>query len=257
MTAAGANRPDWLTARPIAHRGLHRAAEGVIENTATAARAAIARDFAIECDVQLTADGEAMVFHDFTLDRLTQATGRLDSLSAAAVHAAAFKAGGDRIPTLAEFLAVLAGRAPLVCEIKSEFNGDMRLTERTAAVVAAYAGPVALKSFDPEIVAHLRAHGARLGVADRPLGIVTEAHYDHPEWATIPAERRREMAHLLHWDRTRPDFLSYHVKDLPNAAPYFVRMLGAPVMTWTVRTPEQVALARDWADQMVFEGFVP
>lgn len=250
-------RPAWLTARPIAHRGLHRASAGVIENTPSAARAAIEQGFAIECDVQISSDGEAMVFHDFTLERLTAGAGRLDQMTAAAIGAVDYKQTGDRIVTLAAFLEVIAGRVPLVCEIKSEFNGDMQLTERTAQSVAAYSGPVALKSFDPDIVAHLRREGARLGVAERPLGIVAEANFDHPEWSKIPAAQRREMGHLLHWDRTKPDFVSWSVRDLPHAAPFFARKLEAPVMSWTVRTPQQIEAARRWADQMVFEGFTP
>ena len=248
-------RPGWLTARPIAHRGFHRKAEGVIENTPTAARDAIARGYAIECDVQLTRDGEAVVFHDFTLDRLTSASGPVAARTAGELAAVAYRDTADAIVPLADFLALIAGRTPLVCEIKSAFDGDMRLTERTAQVVAAYDGPVALKSFDPDIIAHLRRNGPRLGLADRPLGIVAEAHYDHAEYASLSPERRRGMAGLLHWRDTEPDFLSYRVGDLPNAASFFPRLLGAPVMTWTVRTPEQAETARRWADQMVFEGF--
>lgn len=250
-------RPAWLTARPIAHRGLHRIAEGVVENTLTAARDAVARNFGIECDVQLSADGEAMVFHDFTLERLTAAAGRLDARTATQLAEIAYKAGADRISTLAQLLETIGGRTPLVCEIKSEFTGDMRLAERCAHTVAAYAGPVALKSFDPSIIAHLRREAARLRIADRPLGIVAEAAFDHPEWSMIPPDDRRAMGHLLHWDRTRPDFVSWRVADLPHAAPFFAGKLGAPVMTWTVRTPPQVDLATRYADQMVFEGFTP
>jgi glycerophosphoryl diester phosphodiesterase len=250
-------RPDWLVARPIAHRGLHRKDEGVIENTPTAARDAIAKNFAIECDVQLSADGEAMVFHDFTLDRLTTRAGKLCELTARELGQIAYKAAADKIVSLGDFLALIGGRVPLVCEIKSAFDGDMRLAERTARTAAAYAGPVALKSFDPDVVTHLRRRGGELGVADRPLGVVAEAAYDAAEWSHIPADKRRDMAGLLHWRETDPDFLSYHVNDLPNAASFFPRLLGAPVMTWTVRRPDQAARARAYADQMVFEGFAP
>lgn len=250
-------RPDWLTARPIAHRGFHRKDQGVIENTPTAARDAIARGYAIECDVQLTKDGEAVVFHDHVLDRLTEASGPIIERAAAELAGIALRGTSDRIVPLTEFLALIAGRTPLICEIKSRFDGDMRLTDRTAASVAGYAGPVALKSFDPEIVARLRHEGHRLGVADRPLGIIAEAKYEHPEYARLTPERRRDMAELLHWRDTDPDFLSYNVEDMPNAASLFPRLLGAPVMTWTVRTPAQVETARRYADQMVFEGFIP
>ncbi len=117
--------PAWLTARPIAHRGLHVRADGVIENTVGAARAAIAKGFAIECDVQLTRDLEAVVFHDFTLDRLTEATGRVADRTAAELAATPMRGTTDRIVPLAEFLGVLDGKVPLVCEIKSAFDGDL------------------------------------------------------------------------------------------------------------------------------------
>ncbi len=244
--------PAWLTATPIAHRGLHDR-KSVIENTIGAARAAMARGFALECDVQLTADGEAVVFHDFTLDRLTMGSGPVAGFTAAALADIPFKSTTDRIPTLGAFLEALGGKVPLVCEIKSAFEGDLRLTRRTVEVVAAYDGPVALKSFDPSIVAALRELAP-----NRPRGIVGERSFDHPEWSKIPAERRHAMANLLHLEETRPDFVSWHVKDLDTAVPFLCRRgIGLPVMTWTVRTPDDRAMAGRWADQMVFEDFVP
>jgi glycerophosphoryl diester phosphodiesterase len=244
--------PAWLTARPIAHRGLHNRTD-VLENTISAARAAMAHGFGIECDVQLTADGEAVVFHDFTLDRLTTGQGAVADMTAAQLAAVPFKATSDRIPTLGEFLGVLGGRVPLICEIKSAFTGDLRLARRTAEVVKAYDGPVALKSFDPAIVEALRHL-----TPEHPRGIVGENAFDDPEWAVIPAPRRHAMANLTHYNETRPDFLSWQVRDLDAAVPFLCRhAVGLPVMTWTVRTPEHRALAAAGADQMVFEGFVP
>ena len=118
----------WLTARPIAHRGLHGLSPGVVENCPRAFEAAIAGTYAIECDVQPTADGEAIVFHDSTLDRLTGETGRLDQRIAAALKVAAFRATDDRMITLAELFALVGGRVPLVVEIKSEFDGCLLYT---------------------------------------------------------------------------------------------------------------------------------
>ena len=245
--------PDWLAARPVAHRGLHDKTRDVMENTAGAALAAIAHGFAIECDVQLTRDGEAVVFHDFTLERLTKGEGPVAAQDAAALARIGFRQGTDGILTLAGFLALIAGRVPLVCEVKSRFDGDMRLAERTLAVVTAQNGPVAIKSFDPAVIAHLRARNAAM-----PLGIVSEATYTHPDWSWMPAELKSRLIHFLHYDETRPDFLSWHVGDFPNAVPFLCRSgLRLPVMTWTVRTAGQRALAAQWADQMVFEGFVP
>ena len=246
------NAPAWLTARPIAHRGLHDKSKGVLENSPSAARAAIAHNFAIECDVQLTRDGEAMVFHDFTLHRLMLAKGRLSDHTAAEIGGFSYAAGPDRIITLAAHLALLAGKVPLVCEIKSRFDADMRLTDRVLEVAAGYNGPLALKSFDPAIIAHLRQRAC-----PRPLGIIALRIYDDPEWASVSTEAKYALSNFLHYNETRPDFLSYWVADLPSAIPMLCRAgLKMPVMTWTVRTPEQRAVARQWADQMVFEGFV-
>ena len=244
----------WLVRQPIAHRGLHARDAGCCENTISAAQAAIARGFAIECDVQLSADGEAMVFHDDLLERLTGLAQLVGELSAAELNRLAVGGTSDRIPTLSSFLEIIAGQVPLICEIKSSFAGDVRLTDRVAQLVSNYSGPLALKSFDPMVLSHLRStHQTSL-----PLGIVAEAHYDDPEWGFLDANQKRALAALAHFSETRPDFLSFAVNDLPHAGPSLFRMgLRRPVVTWTVRTQAQRVEARTWADQMVFEGFVP
>jgi len=240
----------WLVARPIAHRGLHDKVKGVIENSLSAARAARARGFSIECDVQLSCDGEAMVFHDSTLQRLVGVAGAVAERSAAALHALRLSGSDDPIPTLAELLAVIGGAVPLVCEIKGEFDDDFRLADRVAEIAARYDGPLAFKSFDPAPIAHLRAKSLA-----RPLGIVAEASYDDPYFAAMSGEQKRACAAFLHIDATRPDFLSWSVKDLPHPTPTLVRALGRkPVMTWTVRTEAQKRLAKAYGDQIVFEG---
>lgn len=249
---------DWLVARPIAHRGLHDRGAGRFENSPSAALAAVEKGFAIECDVQLAADGEAMVFHDFTLDRLTAEIGPLVVRRAAAIAAIALHGSQDLIPPLPAFLDLIAGRVPLVVEIKSTFNRDLRLARRVAEIVCGRAAPIAIKSFDPDVIAFLQAERKSLGLEQVPLGMVAEANYAHGEWAALPHDRRIELTNLLHFARTRPDFLSWHVSDLPHASPHLCRVgMGLPVMTWTVRTPQHRALAAEWADQMVFEGFVP
>ncbi len=177
--------PAWLTARPIAHRGLHDAAKGLAENSIGAAEAAIAGGFAIECDVQLSRDGEAMVFHDDNLRRLTRARGALAERNVAELQTLALRDGGERIPTLPQFLARIGSRTPLICELKSAFDGDMRLAERVAEIAGPYAGPLALKSFDPAVIAHLRARHDGLA----PLGIVAEADYKGWYWRAHSAER--------------------------------------------------------------------
>lgn len=255
--ATDASKRDlgWLVARPIAHRGLHDLAAGCIENSLSAAEAAIARGFGIECDVQLSADGQAMVFHDFVLDRLTAESGRVVERTAAALAATGLKGSSDRIPTLPAFLDAIGGRVPLVIEIKSRFDGDLALTRRTAEILGGYTNqPIVLKSFDPAIVTALRSLAPEI-----PRGIVAMNDYSHyADYAGLDAGEKHALANLLHFGESRPDFLSWKVSDLPSAAPYLCReALGLPLMSWTVRTPEDRARAARHADQMVFEGFLP
>ena len=132
---------QWLTARPVAHRGLHDISRGIVENMPAAAQAAIAGNFAIECDIQLTADGEAMVHHDDELGRLTEGSGALKTKTASELKAVPFKATGERMMTLADLCNLVAGRVPLVIEVKSHFDGDRKLVKRMAEVLSSYNGP--------------------------------------------------------------------------------------------------------------------
>jgi glycerophosphoryl diester phosphodiesterase len=220
--------PAWLTAQPLAHRGLHDASAGVIENTASAFSAAIAGGYGIETDLQISADGEA-------------------------IKRARFKTSTDRILTLGELCDLVGGGATLVLELKSHFDGDRRLVQRCAHVLANYPGPVAVMSFDPAMIeeAHwIAPHLTR--------GIVAERHYAHREWDRFSRAEKGNMAFLLHANRTRPQFIAYGVKDLPGLAPLIARLcFRLPLLTWTVRTEEDRRRAERWADQMIFEGFRP
>ncbi|THD44846.1 MAG: glycerophosphodiester phosphodiesterase [Bradyrhizobium sp.] len=243
--------PAWLIERPIAHRGLHDARRGLIENTLGAAEAAIGAHCAIECDVQLSRDGEAMVFHDDNLRRLAHAGGALSARSLAELRRVALRGSDEGIPTLPELLARIAGRTPLICELKSCFDGDMSLADRVAAIAKTYSGPLALKSFDPAFIAHLRQRGDLVA----PLGVVAQADYSGWHWRAMSAEQKRDHAAFAHISQTRPDFLSWSVDDLPHPTPMLLRALsGLPVMVWTVRTPAQRRRAAQFADQIIFEG---
>lgn len=254
-----ANTPSWLVDRPIAHRGLHSVHNGVIENTLGAAQAAVDRGFGLECDVQMSSDGEAFVFHDETLDRLTHFRGALIDRTARDIAAVSFRSGSERIPTFQDLLDRVAGRSPIICEIKSGFDSDFRLADRVVELAAAYRGPLAIKSFDPAIIAYLRAKGRPPGPLDKPcpLGVVAQARYGARDWPRLTPAQRRTCEQFLHFASTRPDFLSWSVDDLPHATPLLLRALSpSPVMVWTVRTRAQKALAAQWADQIVFQGDV-
>jgi glycerophosphoryl diester phosphodiesterase len=245
--------PGWLTARPIAHRGLHDRARGIIENMPAAAQAAVSGKFSIECDIQLTADGEAMVHHDDALGRLTEGTGALLGMTSGQLRAVKFKDTSERMMSLGDLCGLVHGRVPLVIEVKSHFDGDRKLVRRMSEVLASYSGPVAGMSFDPDQLLALREKMPAL-----PRGIIAERTYDEADWPEATLAQRQSMLHLRHAFRTQPHFIAYWVDDLPAPAPWIARnIFGLRLLTWTVRTPEQRARAARYADQMIFEEFRP
>jgi len=242
--------------RPIAHRGLHDRARGIIENSASAFAAAIDKGYAIECDVQLSRDGIPMIFHDDDLDRLTGVAGPVGARTMAEL--ASYKlldsAAGDAPQRFTEFLAQVAGRTLLQIELKQQ--PDQAATEVLAQTVMdalrAYRGPVTIESFDPKLLVEVRRRGATV-----PLGIVTYA-YDEPEWDQhLSAGSKFVLRHLLHYPMSRFDFISCRDNSLDLPAVKLFRSLGLPVTTWTIKTPASAMAVIGKADQIVFEGFEP
>ncbi len=234
----------------IAHRGLHDRAAGRIENSRAAVAAAVAAGYGVEIDVQLSADGEAMVFHDDALDRLTAGTGPLRARPAAELGRIALTGGGETIPTLADVLALVAGRAALLVEVKDQ-SGRMDasragpLETRVADLLARYAGPVAVMSFNPASVRALR--DAAPGV---PRGL-TACGPDGWEGAA-GADR---LAAMADWDATDACFCSYRWRDLPTPQTAARRGSGFAVLSWTLRSAADEAAARRHCDNVTFEGY--
>jgi glycerophosphoryl diester phosphodiesterase len=242
-----------LAARPIAHRGLHDAARGLIENMPASIAAAIAGNYGIEVDLQISADAEAMVHHDDRLGRLASGDAALADLTAAALKAVAFHATAERMMTLGDLCDLVAGRVPMMIELKSRFDGDLRVASRAAAVLAGYRGPIGVASFDPALIGELQRMAPALA-----RGIIAERQYDNGEWQRLGPLRRLELAFLLHGWQSRPDFVAYRVRDLTAVAPRAARhMFGLPLLTWTVRSDADRAVAARFADQIIFEGFRP
>ena len=232
---------DWLTARPIAHRGLHDGNVGCWENTRTAFERAIAHGFAIECDVHLAADGVPVVIHDDALGRLTGQDGYVWQRSAAELGALRVGSTADRVPTLAEVIELVAGRVPLVVELKGVPGHDDGFVGAVGRLLRAYSGPAAIMSFDHWLIRRFRFDAP--GV---PAGLTA--------WGETEALIEAHFAMLAH-DLA---FVSYDVTALPNRFVSFVRQrLGMPVITWTVRDEAAVARTASHADQMTFEGFLP
>ena len=244
---------DWLSARPIAHRGLHNAAAGLIENTAGAVQAAIALGYGIEVDVQISGDGEAMVHHDDVLGRLTEGEGRLDRLSADELKRVPFRGSAERMMTLGELCDLVGGRIIMLVEMKSRFDGDGRLPARVAKILDGYRGLAAPMSFDPGQVAMICHRAPKLA-----RGIIAAKYRPHPDWDTMPRWMRYGMGYLLTGPAAHAQFVAYNVADLPALAPLLARRLfGLPLLTWTVHTEAERQRAGRWADQIIFEGIRP
>lgn len=243
-------RTAFLIARPIAHRGLHDYAKGVVENTATAFTAAIAHGYAIECDLQLTKDGEAVVFHDEHLERLTEGRGMVKDMTVAEMKALTIRRSKNHVQTLAELLAQVKGQVPLIIELKSHWDGDERLAARALQVLAGYQGPHAVMSFDPDVVAAVRRISPQT-----VRGIVAERAFDS-YYDFLPLKVQMELRTFSHVGRTRPDFASLYFGDLPWAPVTALRDAGMPVITWTIRSEAEAWTARRHSDQITFEGFL-
>jgi glycerophosphoryl diester phosphodiesterase len=240
---------DWLIARPLAHRGLHDDQNGIIENTPSAFAAAIAARYGIECDLQISGDGEAMVYHDDTLGRLTETSGRLDAMTAAELKRVTFRATRDRMMTLGELCDFVAGGVALLIELKSPRAGDRRLATRAAKVLSGYAGQAAVMSFEPAQIVELGRIAPRL-----PRGMAVRKH----AWSDAFAAPGRSMAALAHVLTARPQFVAYLVSNLPALLPALTRsVFGLPLLAWTVRSADDREKAARYADQMIFEGFRP
>lgn len=240
--------PDWLTDLPFAHRGLHDADAGVPEHTRAAFEAAIAAGYGIELDVRLSADGTVMVFHDELLDRVTTATGRLADHNADELSRLTLSGCDETIPTLEEILALIGGRAPLLVEIKQLGRDAAPLASATQRTLAGYRGRHAVQSFNPLTLAWFRRYAPEVCRGQ----IATRRSRSDPD-------QRAGLAgffasHLLTCVLSRPHFIAYDILDLPFWPPRLARALGWPLLTWTVRTPEQLALARGCTDNQIFEA---
>lgn len=244
--------PEFLQT-PLAHRAYHNRALGRVENSASAVQAALDAGYGIELDVQLSSDGQAMVFHDEDLDRLTSQTGPVHLRTAADLQTIGLKDSTDTIPTLSQILAQVAGRAPLLIEIKDQSlslsRTDGRLEAAVAAALADYSGPVAVMSFNPHCIAHMRDLAPNI-----PRGLTTAA-FDPTEWAPLPLTTCTRLRAIEDYDPTASTFISHEAADLDNPRVAELKSLGARVLCWTIRSPEDEATARRIADNVTFEGY--
>lgn len=244
--------PEFLQA-PLAHRGYHNRAEGRPENSPAAFIAAMIAGYGIELDVQISSDGQAMVFHDETLDRLTDESGPVNARTALELQSIRLKDGTDTIPTLPDILTLVAGRVPLLVEIKDQSlsmgETDGRLETATAAALQGYIGPVAVMSFNPYSIAHMRDLAPEI-----PRGLTTAA-YDPEAWAPLPLATCNRLRAIEDYDPTASTFISHEAADLENPRVIELKDRGARILCWTIRSPEEEAQARKIAHNITFETY--
>lgn len=242
--------PDFLS-RPIAHRGLHGG--GVPENSLAAAQAAIDAGYGIELDIQPAAGWVPMVFHDYDLARLAGDEGYIADFSTDDLADITLSGSNEKIPSLADFLRLVAGKVPLLIEIKDQDGrlGDQigELQRHVADQLRNYDGPVAVMSFNPHTVAAFHELAP-----DIPCGLVT-CGYDEDEWPMLDDETRNHLAAIADFDRVGASFVSHDRADLANPAVQALKARGVPILCWTVRSPEEEAAARKVADNITFEGY--
>ena len=246
--------PDFLRL-PIAHRALHDAVAGRPENSRAAVIAAIQAGYGIEIDVQPSAEGRAIVFHDATLDRLTTETGPVYGRPARALARIRLRDSTETIPTLAEILTLVAGRVPLLIEIKDQ-DGALgpaigALEAAVAADLEGYAGPVAVMSFNPHSVARM----AKLS-PDLPRGLTTCA-FEPDDWPSVPKDRLAELAEIPDYNRVGACFVSHEGKDLGRPRIAALRSAGAAILCWTIRSVTDETDVRRVAQGITFEGYRP
>lgn len=236
----GQERAGWLKDWTYAHRGLH--GPGRVENSPSAFRAALDAGLGIECDIQRSRDGMAMVYHDWDFARLHGRSETGEALDAADWRALRYAESEEGPFALSDLLELAAGKVPLLIEIKSRRRYTVERTcEKVVKALAGYQGPHAVMSFDPRVSRWLRRHAPQTlrGLVMREDGY----GYTQQSW----------QRHLALWI-ARPDFLAYHVKALPNAFVAGLRRYGMPVLTWTVDSPAALAVAREHADAPIAEG---
>jgi glycerophosphoryl diester phosphodiesterase len=231
---------NWLTERPIAHRGYHDLNRAVWENTLSAFARAADAGFSIECDLQYSADAIPVVFHDDDLKRLCGIEGDVRQRTAAELGLLTIGGTADKVPTLRQLLDLVKGRVPLVIELKGSKSDDDGFAMAVLDALEGYDGHVALMSFDHWLLRDLKEIGT-----NRPVGLTAEGA--RPEEFAVHEEAMQLGL----------DFISYYYGHLPNAFISRQRELGRKVITWTVRDDEARTITAENADQMTFEGFDP
>jgi len=230
----------------VAHRGLW-SPDGPPENSLAAFQAACAAGYGIELDVQLSADGEAMVFHDDDLQRMTGAAGRIADRTAADLAELRLNGSDEGIPTLPETLALVGHRAMVHVELKTPYGQVGPLEQRVHDILIDHSGPVCVIGFNPY---------SHAWFAERFPGVLRGLDsYSYKKAPQMTDTQRKSFADLEHVAIARPHFLALGLDMLPSPKAAAYREQGMPIVAWTVRRPDQWEAIKDSCDNLIFEGF--
>ena len=233
---------------PVAHRGFW-SPDGPPENSLGAFQAACVAGYGIELDVQLSADGEAMVFHDEDLARMTGASGAIGDRTTADLAELRLAGSDEPIPTLLETLALVGRRAMVHVELKTPYGRVGPLEQRVHEILVDHNGPVCVIGFNPY---------SHAWFAERFPGVLRGLDsYSYQRAPHMTETQRQSFADLEHVSIARPHFLALGLDMLPSRKAAAFREQGMPVLAWTVRRPEQWEAVKDGCDNLIFEGFAP
>lgn len=236
---------EWIKSTPIAHRGLHD--EFSPENSLAAFNKAIEAGYAIELDVHLSSDGVLMVFHDYTLGRMTGCKGDIRKLHSAFTNSLTLLESEEHIPTFSEVLSLVEGKVPLLIEIKNEGKvGDLEST--LFAALKEYRGDVAVQSFNPFSIAWFAKNAVEI-----PRGQLSGGFED----TTLAWYKKFLLSNLLLNGVSKPHFIAYESQKIPNLATGLARLKKIPLLAWTLRDEEEQQRVEKHVDNVIFEGFKP
>ncbi len=235
----------------IAHRGLFDVSAQRPENSMAAFRAAIEHGYGIELDVQLTADNVLVVFHDESLDRMCGVKRRICDCTLAELRQYSLQNTREQIPLFQDVLALVAGRAPLIVEIKYHAGKHIQNAAAAAAMLDDYRGLYCIESFHPMVVNWFRKHRPAVLRGQLSCRCGQEA-------AERRAIERFVLTNLLLNGLTRPDFIAYHHKHADQFSYRLCRKLYHVVnAAWTIRSQKQLERAKKWAQIIIFDSFIP
>ena len=242
-----ASNSRWLVDTSIAHRGFHSGDHNFPENSLIAFERAKVRGFAIELDVKILSDGKVAVFHDESIWRMTGLDREISGLDSLQMKQLRLLESDQHVPLLLEVLDLVRNEVPLLIEIKN-FGRARKLEEALASVLMSYSGPYAVQSFNPFSLKWFKVNAAYI-----ERGQIAGDFRD----IRLPFFIKLPLRQLLLNGVSRPTFINYDIRCLPNRAVERAQRKGLPILGWTATTLNDYQAALNWCDNVIFEGFDP